>query len=186
MRDWRGVTRPQPAPAIDRGRAFFQEHSNLLLAQLDRVCEDTRRVASGSKRWLGIGFGRLLFHAPSITQQMVHEDPLVAALPAGHALLGAPVSLQQLAAEPFILYPGSPRPSYADHVLEGICPARFKHPFGSNGQRTADCNWVGGCGPGDHAGACLGAAPAPRRHRLHTAAGCQRELPNRRQLSGRR
>ncbi len=110
------LDRSRPLRLTEAGR-FFQEHSNLLLAQLDRVCEDTRRVASGNKRWLGIGFARLLFDAPSITQQMVHEDPLVAALPAGHALLGAPVSLQQLAAEPFILYPGSPRPSYADHVL---------------------------------------------------------------------
>lgn len=157
------LDRTRPLRLTEAGR-FFQEHSNLLLAQLDRVCEDTRRVASGSKRWLGIGFapstlygalpelirslrsigdielglsemitrqqhdalksgridigfGRLLFDAPSIIQQVVHQDPLVAALPAGHALLGAPVSLQQLAAEPFILYPGSPRPSYADHVL---------------------------------------------------------------------
>ena len=45
------------------------------------------------------------------------EDRLVAVLPAGHPLLAAPATLAQLAAEPFVLYPGNPRPSYADHVI---------------------------------------------------------------------
>lgn len=39
-------------------------------------------------------------------------------LPAGHHLLGAAVSMEQLALEPFVLYPGNIRPSYADHVLQ--------------------------------------------------------------------
>ena len=48
---------------------------------------------------------------------MLSEEPLVAALPAGHPLLGQPLSLERLSREPFVLYPGQPRPSYADHVL---------------------------------------------------------------------
>lgn len=66
---------------------------------------------------IDIGFGRMRFDDPAIHQQVLREDPLVAVLPAGHALLGTPVSLQQLSREPFILYPANPRPSYADHVL---------------------------------------------------------------------
>lgn len=66
---------------------------------------------------IDIGFGRLLFDDPAVTQFVLREDPLVAVLPTGHALLGQPVTLAQLAQEPFVLYPGSPRPSYADHVL---------------------------------------------------------------------
>jgi DNA-binding transcriptional LysR family regulator len=155
--------RTRPLRLTDAGR-YFQEHSGQLLEQLSRVCDDTRRVATGRKRWLGIGFapstlygalpdlirrlrsqgdielgltelitlqqlealksgridigfGRLVFDDPLITQYILREDPLVAALPAMHPLLAAPVSLAQLAAEPFILYPGAPRPSYADHVL---------------------------------------------------------------------
>jgi DNA-binding transcriptional LysR family regulator len=50
-------------------------------------------------------------------QKVIREDPLVAALPIGHPLLAGPVSLEQLAHEPFVLYPGNIRPSYADHVL---------------------------------------------------------------------
>lgn len=66
---------------------------------------------------IDIGFGRIRIEDPAIEQRVLFEDPLVAALPAGHPLLGAPVSLEALAREPFILYPGNPRPSYADHVL---------------------------------------------------------------------
>lgn len=157
------LERSRPLRLTEAGR-FFYEHSSQLLEQLKRVSDDTRRVASGSKRWLGIGFapstlygqlpelirrlrgfgdvelglselitlqqvealksgridigfGRMLFDDPAITQEVLREDPLVAALPAGHPLLAAPVSLERLAAEPFVLYPGNPRPSYADHVL---------------------------------------------------------------------
>lgn len=66
---------------------------------------------------IDIGFGRMRFDDPAIHQQVLREDPLVAVLPTGHPLLGAPVSLEQLSREPFILYPANPRPSYADHVL---------------------------------------------------------------------
>lgn len=66
---------------------------------------------------IDIGFGRIRFDDPAIHQQVLREDPLVAVLPAGHPLLGAPVSLEQLSREPFVLYPANPRPSYADHVL---------------------------------------------------------------------
>lgn len=67
---------------------------------------------------IDIGFGRILIDDPAITQFVLREDPLVAVLAKGHPLLAAPVSLAQLARQPFILYPGSPRPSYADHVLK--------------------------------------------------------------------
>ncbi|KQQ60290.1 transcriptional regulator [Pseudomonas sp. Leaf127] len=157
------LERSRPLRLTEAGR-FFHEHSAQLLEQLKRISDDTRRVASGSKRWLGIGFapstlygqlpelirrlrgfgdvelglselitlqqvealksgridigfGRMLFDDPAITQEVLREDPLVAALPAGHPLLAGPVSLERLAAEPFVLYPGNPRPSYADHVL---------------------------------------------------------------------
>jgi DNA-binding transcriptional LysR family regulator len=143
---------------------FFSEHSTELLEQLERVCKDTRRIAQGQKRWLGIGFapstlygalpelirrlrgdgdvelglselitlqqidalkngridigfGRIHIDEPAIIQRVIRQDPLVAAMPVDHPLLGAPVSLAALSREPFVLYPGTPRPSYADHVL---------------------------------------------------------------------
>ncbi|BCQ63274.1 hypothetical protein PBOI14_50240 [Pseudomonas sp. Boi14] len=66
---------------------------------------------------IDIGFGRIHIDDPAIVQKVLTEDRLVVALPAGHPLLGQPVSLAQLADEPFVLYPANPRPSYADHVI---------------------------------------------------------------------
>lgn len=157
------LERGRPLRLTEAGR-FFHEHSTQLLEQLGRVCEDTRRIAQGQKRWLGIGFapstlygalpelirrlrgdgdvelglselitlqqvdalkngridigfGRIHIDEPAIVQRVIRQDPLVAAMPVGHPLLAAPVSLAALSREPFVLYPGTPRPSYADHVL---------------------------------------------------------------------
>ena len=35
---------------------FFYEHANVLLEQLNKVCDNTRRIGQGEKTWLGIGF----------------------------------------------------------------------------------------------------------------------------------
>ncbi|WP_457978191.1 LysR family transcriptional regulator [Ectopseudomonas composti] len=157
------LERGRPLRLTEAGR-FFHEHSSALLEQLGKVCDSTRRIGSGEKAWLGIGFapstlygvlpelirrlrsdaglelglsemttlqqvealkagridvgfGRIHIDDAAISQQVLRLDPLVAALPAGHPLLPGPVSLAELAREPFVLYPGNPRPSYADHVL---------------------------------------------------------------------
>lgn len=66
---------------------------------------------------IDIGFGRIRINDPAIEQHVLREDPLVAALPCGHPLLGQPLDLALLAREPFVLYPATPRPSYADHIM---------------------------------------------------------------------
>lgn len=67
---------------------------------------------------IDVGFGRLLLEDPEIRCEVFEDEPLVAALPLGHALASkARLSLEQVAEESFILYPAKPRPSYADHVL---------------------------------------------------------------------
>lgn len=157
------IERGRPLRLTPAGR-FFQEHATELLERLDRICADTRRVADGQKRWLGIGFapstlygelpelirqlrasgevelglselitlqqvealkngridigfGRIRIDDPAVVQEVIRQDPLVAALPSTHPLLGQQATLAELATEPFVLYPGYPRPSYADHVL---------------------------------------------------------------------
>ncbi len=157
------LERSRPLRLTEAGR-FFYEHSSQLLEQLSRVCDDTRRIDKGQRRWLGIGFapstlygalpelirrlrasgeielgltemvtlqqvealksgridigfGRIHIDDAAVVQKVIRQDPLVAALPAGHPLLATAVSLEQLAQEPFVLYPGNIRPSYADHVL---------------------------------------------------------------------
>ncbi|MGO2488583.1 MAG: LysR family transcriptional regulator [Pseudomonas taetrolens] len=66
---------------------------------------------------IDIGFGRMRIGDTAIIQTVLTQDRLVAALPVGHPLLARPISLRELAKEPFVLYPGNPRPSYADHVI---------------------------------------------------------------------
>lgn len=68
---------------------------------------------------IDVGFGRLRFDDPSITREVLREEPLAVALPHGHLLLQRASHLRLLdtVEEPLIIYPAVPRPSYADQVL---------------------------------------------------------------------
>lgn len=68
---------------------------------------------------IDVGFGRIRFDDPAVRRIVLHNERLIAAFPVDHPLArgeGA-ISLHDLANEPQILYPRSPRPSYADQVL---------------------------------------------------------------------
>lgn len=68
---------------------------------------------------IDVGFGRLQIDDDAVIGELVREEPVVAALPANHRLLKhKQLTLAKLAAEPLLLYPAKPRPSYADQVLE--------------------------------------------------------------------
>jgi LysR family transcriptional regulator, benzoate and cis,cis-muconate-responsive activator of ben and cat genes len=71
-------------------------------------------------RRIDVGFGRLeLGEHANIERRMIHNEPLVLAVPREHRLRNAStVWLEQVAKEPFILYPSKPRPSFADQVLD--------------------------------------------------------------------
>jgi LysR family transcriptional regulator, benzoate and cis,cis-muconate-responsive activator of ben and cat genes len=71
-------------------------------------------------RRIDVGFGRLeLDEHPEIEHRTILNEPLVLAVPKEHHLRNAStVWLEQVATEPFILYPSKPRPSFADQVLE--------------------------------------------------------------------
>ena len=67
---------------------------------------------------IDVGVGRILLDDPSIERLVLIEEPLVLVVPKGHVLAALPaVRLDDILAEPFILYPSKPRPSYADHIL---------------------------------------------------------------------
>lgn len=65
---------------------------------------------------IDIGFGRLRVDDPDVEQRVLFDEPLLAALPTGHALEGTRPSLEELARYPLILFPARPRPSLADMV----------------------------------------------------------------------
>lgn len=64
------------------------------------------------------GLGRVRIDDPAIRREVLHEEPLVAALPADDVLCAArSVTLAMLATRTLIVYPSVPRPSYADQLL---------------------------------------------------------------------
>lgn len=68
---------------------------------------------------IDVGFGRLRIEDEAVIGELVREECVIAALPASHRLLKHKnINLSKLAAEPLLLYPAKPRPSYADQVLE--------------------------------------------------------------------
>jgi DNA-binding transcriptional LysR family regulator len=77
------------------------------------------QIAALKEGRIDVGFGRLRFDDPAITRTIVRDEALVAALPVDHRLAArhTQVSLGELVSERLILYPRSPRPSYADQVL---------------------------------------------------------------------
>ncbi len=67
---------------------------------------------------IDLGIGRIPFDDPAIERRVLMDEPLVAALPLSHPLTRrARLTLDELAAQPFVLYPARPRPNYGDHVL---------------------------------------------------------------------
>ena len=88
--------------------------------QIELVLSELTTVRQGEALKAGridIGFGRLRLDDPELIQDVLFEEPIIAALPRGHALAQSPPTLAQLAEVPLIVYPGTPRPSYADNVL---------------------------------------------------------------------
>lgn len=66
-----------------------------------------------------VGFGRLKFEDPAIRRIVLREEALIVALPVGHRLshIAGPLKLSDVAQETLLVYPKSPRPSFADQVL---------------------------------------------------------------------
>lgn len=77
------------------------------------------QIAALKEGRIDVGFGRIRFDDRAITRIILREERLVAAFPIDHPLARqeGPVSIQELAQEPQITYPRSPRPSYADQVI---------------------------------------------------------------------
>jgi DNA-binding transcriptional LysR family regulator len=77
------------------------------------------QIAALKQGRIDVGYGRIPFDDPAIERVLLRNEKLSAALPSGHSLLAraGPLQLNDLAAEPLVVYPKAPRPSYADQVL---------------------------------------------------------------------
>src|SRR5690554_4186465 len=66
---------------------------------------------------IDIGFGRMKIDDPEVQQEVLFEEPIMAAVPCGHPLEGCTPTLEELARYPLILFPAKPRPSMVDVIL---------------------------------------------------------------------
>ncbi|WCT80125.1 LysR family transcriptional regulator [Novosphingobium humi] len=98
-------------------REFRKAASDVELVMVESTTLD--QIAALKDGRIDIGFGRIRFEDPAVRRIILRHEGLIAAFPMDHPLArqAGPVSLKELADEPQILYPRSPRPSYADQVI---------------------------------------------------------------------
>ncbi|QJQ93970.1 MULTISPECIES: LysR family transcriptional regulator [Halomonadaceae] len=85
----------------------------LTLAELTTV-QQIQALKAGR---IDIGFGRLRIDDPDVEQEVLFDEPLMAALPSDHPLANIRPTLAELADYPLVLFPAKPRPSLADITL---------------------------------------------------------------------
>ena len=102
-------------PEVIRGYRAARPLTELTLLEMTTL----EQIAALKEGRIDVGFGRIPLDDARIERTLLRNERLCAALPASHALLQhkGPLHLADLADEPLVVYPKSPRPSYADQVL---------------------------------------------------------------------
>lgn len=77
------------------------------------------QVAALKEGRIDVGFGRIPLEDSAIARTLLRYEAIIAAIPSGHPLLErqGPLRLDDLTAGTLVVYPKSPRPSFADQVL---------------------------------------------------------------------
>lgn len=98
-------------------RRFREAHPGVEVGLAEMSTHQQREAIRTGR--IDVGFGRLdLGEDAVVGRRVLLWEPLVCACARDHPFAGrAEVSLREVAAEPFLLYPGQPRPSFADQVL---------------------------------------------------------------------
>lgn len=68
---------------------------------------------------IDIGFGRVSIEDPDVEQELLFDEPIIAAIPAGHELTRHPPSMKELSAWPMVTFPSGPGPNFAD-ITQGL------------------------------------------------------------------
>ncbi|MBW0148428.1 MULTISPECIES: LysR family transcriptional regulator [Marinobacter] len=68
---------------------------------------------------IDIGFGRISIEDPDVEQELLFDEPIIAAIPAGHQLTRHPPSMKELSAWPMVTFPAGPGPNFAD-ITQGL------------------------------------------------------------------
>jgi DNA-binding transcriptional LysR family regulator len=111
-------------------RRFRQTHPDVEVTLHEMSTMD--QIKALKEGFIDVGFGRIRHDDPSVRRVVLREERMIVALPVGHPLAEArpKLALQDLVAEPLIIFPRAPRPSFADQVLaafhdRGLKPARL-------------------------------------------------------------
>ncbi|EKS69635.1 MULTISPECIES: LysR family transcriptional regulator [Caballeronia] len=111
-------------------RRFRDENATVELSLHEMSTMDQIRALKDGR--IDVGFGRIRHEDANIRRVILREEQLIVALPLGHPLsLAKPIlSLRDLVNETLIIFPKSPRPSYADQVLaafqdRGLAPRKI-------------------------------------------------------------
>lgn len=75
------------------------------------------QIAALKSRQIDVGLGRIPVNDPHIEQHIIAREPLIAAIPVTGPRQRRATTLAALSQQPQILYPASPRPGYADHII---------------------------------------------------------------------
>lgn len=102
-------------PLLVRKFRAANPHTELALTEMSTV-DQIEALKTGR---IDVGFGRVRLDDASIKREILREERLVVAIPAEHELAATdgPLTLADVAAHPLLVYPRTPRPSYADQVL---------------------------------------------------------------------
>ncbi|MGR8959862.1 LysR family transcriptional regulator [Rhizobium leguminosarum] len=84
-----------------------------------REMMSTEQVTALKERRIDLGFGRVRFNDREVERLTLREERLVVAFPKSHAksIAKEPIGLCELEGESLIIYPSTPRPSFADETL---------------------------------------------------------------------
>lgn len=110
-------------------RRFRAAHPDIEFSLLEMTTmEQIQALKDGV---IDVGIGRIRHEDKSVRRIILREEPLIAALPMGHALgfLDRGLFLRELVNDTLIVFPKAPRPSFADAVLaafhdRGLEPAK--------------------------------------------------------------
>jgi DNA-binding transcriptional LysR family regulator len=100
-------------------RAFREAAPQIELSLIEMFTIEQLAALKGGR--IDVGFGRLRFDDAQLAREVLVER-MIAALPQDHPLARKkkPLTLAALAQETLIVYPSTPRPSYADQQLSAM------------------------------------------------------------------
>lgn len=102
-------------PEMIRRYRSIRPNVEVALLELTTV----EQIAALKEGRIDVGFGRIPLEDAAVTRHLLRHETIIAAIPFGHALLDReePLRLDDLTAGTLVVYPKSPRPSFADQVL---------------------------------------------------------------------